>query len=482
MRDRDSILLENVYSLILEKDFRKIIIDKVKLPPDVAEYLHNFNDKYSLWFANQIKNMQGFKNSTDKVNWIRANLEDDMRGIIDWIRIQQNIVIKDYNWQDAIDAMHDFHNRMAEGEDTAIEGQELRKVIKKYGKGFYWVNLETNSGSTPAGEEERKLMNHCGTESRAETLFSLRHYDKATNQKEAFITIAVSPTKHVWYQAKGKGNSTPKNEYWPYIADILRDFDIFQFEGGGYMSSLDFDEPKFIQTVQENPKMFPHAEAIIKKLKTSFKARTNGAMFRKISSNFAEHENEFLAFDDEDRDGYIAGGFEIGTPRAYESLTPQQKERYLDKVSEDPMRSSKYVLSLIRNGTPIENVDDKFVTSISRNPNVLKSFLGELFNFGADMDFGSIPPKFITAIIGSPEDPSSGDPDLSCKYLIWLINHGERIDRINPQVLNVVARSTGKMFDVLKLLIRTGQDTTLEQMDNVPEIFTTMLDMARDTM
>lgn len=50
MRDFDTQILESNYiNLILEKDHRENI-KKIGIPEDVADYLHQLNDKYSIWF------------------------------------------------------------------------------------------------------------------------------------------------------------------------------------------------------------------------------------------------------------------------------------------------------------------------------------------------------------------------------------------------------------------------------------------------
>ena len=52
--------------LLLEKDHRQKII-KIGLPTEVADYLHNLNDKYSLWFADKINKMPMFQMSRNKL-------------------------------------------------------------------------------------------------------------------------------------------------------------------------------------------------------------------------------------------------------------------------------------------------------------------------------------------------------------------------------------------------------------------------------
>ena len=248
--------------LILEKDHRQKMV-KFGIPEDVAQYLHDFNDKFSIWFANQIKNMQGFQNSNSKINWINANLQTDMRGIIDWVQNMPNIQLKSYNWDEAVAAHKNFHENI---QTKTVEGEENNKILKKYKDGFYWVDLETNSRC----EEEKSLMGHCATTD-AETLYSLRRFDSGRGI-EAFVTIGASPTEGVWRQAKGKRNSKPKDEYFKYIADILVRSGMLKYKTE-YDSPNDFDASDLKEYVEANPEQFDDPDTILMQIEeenTSF--------------------------------------------------------------------------------------------------------------------------------------------------------------------------------------------------------------------
>lgn len=244
-------------NLFLEKDHRKKIL-KIGLPQEVADYLHQFDDKYSLWFADKIARMPEYAQARNKVQFV-YNLQTQLQGILDWIRNTPNILIKNYTWDSAIAAAAEYHENI----QISNLSDETNTILKKYDDGYYWVDLESTSDSC-----EASAMGHCANTNKGETLWSLRKYNNATQELEPFITISVSPDKNTWHQCKGKRNSKPKEEYWIYIADILYDNDIYKFVAE-YDRGSDFGPKEFISTLESNEERFPDAEEYIEKIKIS---------------------------------------------------------------------------------------------------------------------------------------------------------------------------------------------------------------------
>lgn len=240
--------------VLLEKDNRPKII-KMGIPQDVADYLHNLHDKYSLWFADKINKMPEYQNARQKLNFVHL-LQTQMQGILDWIRNTPNILINNYTWEQALNAAQEYHDNLQVSE---LELED-NNILKKYDDGFYWVDLESTSDKC-----EANAMGHCATTGKGETLYSLRVYNKATKNIEPFITISVSPEKGQWHQCKGKKNSKPKKEYWKYIADILIQQNIFKYVSE-YDSSNDFRPEEFISYLEENSDTIPNADEIIEKI------------------------------------------------------------------------------------------------------------------------------------------------------------------------------------------------------------------------
>lgn len=255
----ESELLWEQYQLILEKDHRQKII-KFGVDEDVANYLHEFNDKYSLWFADKIKNMEGYKRATNKVAWIRGNISHDMTTIVDWVRNVPNIHLKLYDWESALHSSQEYHEKL---QAQSLEGVERNHIIKKYNDGFYWVDLKTNNC-----REEGSLMGHCGTTA-ADTIFSLRKYDPHTQTIEGFVTMAISPNEGYWRQARGKKNSKPKDVYHKYIVDILVEHGVFTYQSEYGGIGGDFTDSDFKGWLEDNPEVYPNSSEIIEKLGSS---------------------------------------------------------------------------------------------------------------------------------------------------------------------------------------------------------------------
>ena len=232
--------------ILLEKDHRQSMM-KFGIPQDVADYLHNYNDKYSLWFANQFKTMPDYQRATDKVAWIRGTKQFHMANILDWIANVPNTMLKAYNWQEAVDAAANWHNSL---QSTNLKDIEDNTILKTYNDGFYWVDLESRRCT-----DEGAAMGHCGTTHKAQTIYSLRKFDKNTQTRESFITMAISPSEGVWYQCKGKKNSKPKPEYYPYIVDILIMKKCYKYQSE-YNGQNDFRPDDFKKYLEDRPDLF----------------------------------------------------------------------------------------------------------------------------------------------------------------------------------------------------------------------------------
>jgi hypothetical protein len=250
--------LDSLYDLILEKDHRQKIV-KFGVPQDVADYLHQLDDKYSLWFADKLMKMEDFQKANNKINWIRTHILTDMQGILDWVKNVQDTILKNYTWEQAVAAQREYHQNI---ETKTLNNAEKNKIIKQYDDGYYWVDLESTNCS-----EEAESMGHCARTS-AETLFSLRRYTPESDSIESFITIGASPSEGTWTQAKGKRNSKPKEMYYGYIADILVDNEMLRYKTE-YDSKNDFTAVELKQYVEDHPDQFVNSDELITKISES---------------------------------------------------------------------------------------------------------------------------------------------------------------------------------------------------------------------
>jgi len=228
--------------VIQEKDNRQTILNKIKLPQEVAEWAHGMSEKYSLWIANtfkeylydQIKEMgsgqEGLgaqivdafekgRNPSAFKGIIRKSMnskEGGYRHITDWLSRRQtlapetdNINFKTLTFEEALRRSEAWHEALAQLERGKIEDED-GEVVMTFPDGFYWVNL----GKSSCGKEG-KAMGHCG--SGQGTLFSLR------KDGYPYITTDISNDGDL-YQMRGRANTKPKQELHKYILPFLFDY------------------------------------------------------------------------------------------------------------------------------------------------------------------------------------------------------------------------------------------------------------------
>jgi len=341
-KSSNSTLFGSKMDIIEEKDNRGKII-KMGVPQDVADFLHSVHDKYSLWFADQIKKLPGFQQTNNKLNFVN-NLRTQMQGIIDWVSNTPNIILKQYNWTTALEAADQYHKNLT---SANIEGIETNTIIKKYNDGFYWVDLESTRCS-----EEGSAMGHCATTHNAETLYSLRRFDKVTNTTEPFVTLAISPDDGKWVQCKGKNNSKPKKIYYPYIADILISKQCFTFKTE-YDARNDFTDVDLENYVEENKDEIPNSDEILEKISAD---RIRYDDFEKV---LKEYKFKYYginledSYDDENRSVYVTYDFYLTLKY---SDTGLDKQTIDDNFTLDYRSPARRLLS--------DNIDG-YVTDIS---------------------------------------------------------------------------------------------------------------------
>ena len=281
-----------ILDVIEEKDNRGKIL-KMGLPQDVADYLHGVHDKYSLWFADQIKKSPAYHQANNKLNFVH-NLRTQMQGIIDWVSNTPNIILKQYTWDTALAAAQQYHHNLVAAN---IEGIETNTIIKKYDDGFYWVDLESTRDSC-----EASAMGHCATTHNADTLYSLRKFEQATNTIEPFITLAISPDEGKWVQCKGKNNSKPKAVYHPYIADILVFSNTFTYKSE-YDSANDFTDATLVSYIEDNKEDFENADDILEKINSN---RISIQQFLDIQKNYSFSTYGLDIYDDYHDTEYVS--------------------------------------------------------------------------------------------------------------------------------------------------------------------------------
>jgi len=250
--------LEKVKQFLLEKDNRDFIVKKMGLPQEIADWAHEISDKYSLWIANQIKK------ELDRLNLGRPLTPYEIYALTGWGTTYRNIIsmfkddnrpplniknlnlddaedfyniytyIKDWrdnpntptlnlrnmSWDEAERLSREWHESLKAAGRVSYILDDKDEIIHEFNDGFYWVLRKDNRCVKSA-----ESMGHCATASRGDMyLFRLIKND------EEFITADWQPNEKYVIQIKGKKNSKPKEEYYPYIIWLIAE--------SGYINEL----------------------------------------------------------------------------------------------------------------------------------------------------------------------------------------------------------------------------------------------------
>lgn len=217
--------LQELAGLVLEDN-----TDKLKgfgINDEVAKFIVSINDKLAVFLANisiaefaktegierrDIKDILGVINQHDLLRFLHENV-GKINFILAWLNspdVSRDVNLKNIETLSQAHDMADAWHKSLSA--SGVINDESGVVVKVYPEGYYWIDLQTNSCSAEAA-----AMGHCGTDSRATTLISLR--DKKT--KEPHVTISYNQdTKNIG-QVKGKGNDRPLPQYMKYVFDFL---------------------------------------------------------------------------------------------------------------------------------------------------------------------------------------------------------------------------------------------------------------------
>jgi|GEM_PF-2383390 len=260
--------------LISEASKKKVLIDKVGLSEENADYLDKTCGSLAVWMANKLidyqlkvmKSWVGFDekeitkeaaverlNSRSSLTLPPGNLRNyygqKVTEIMDWVRIGLNGNVSEYkslSLTELLDESKRWHDSLGVS-GGQINYEEKNPIIldfkDKDGEGFYWVDLQTNDS-----KEECERMGHCGRTGYGNNLYSLREIKKLPNDKytinKSHLTASIGRDGTL-YQLKGPKNSKPKEEFHSYILPLFyhqTDEDGYLIDGFGteYASERDF--------------------------------------------------------------------------------------------------------------------------------------------------------------------------------------------------------------------------------------------------
>ena len=191
---------------------------------------------------NFIKNAKKKKIPNDIVVSALAAFDDLEQGSWNWLSSQISNVIVTLNenpnnytmiksipptdWDDAEEECYKFQQNKEDPE----------QIIHTFKDGSFWYDLGVYQCNM-----EGDRMGHCGTDSRG-TLYSLRKKSKNSSFSKSYVTISYNASQQIIYQIKGRSNTCPPEELWPYIEKFVRLMDATELQESGEHSN---DEEEF---------------------------------------------------------------------------------------------------------------------------------------------------------------------------------------------------------------------------------------------
>jgi len=180
------------------KDKRmNIIVNKIGLSEQDANWCVNIHKKYAVWIANQLK-----VNADLKVR------EGDFNMILDWKKEEQELNLNDYTFETALAAARIAHGILFKENNNSLNN---KNIVLDLGE-FKWVQLVTQQDC----KEEGSAMGHCiGGNGHANSIangktvaFSLRD-----EFNRPHLTLEARKEGGVVFEFKGRNNGVPKPQY-----------------------------------------------------------------------------------------------------------------------------------------------------------------------------------------------------------------------------------------------------------------------------
>ena len=248
-------LVSSLTSIILEASKKKVLMDKVGLSEEQADYIEGKAGSLSVWLINKIidkyisegRTKESIIEQINKPPGLRR-MDNSISSIMDWIRVGLNSNVKDFknlSFDELRDLSKEWHDSLnvKQGDINYVEENPILIDFRdEDGNGFYWANLQTNNSN-----EECERMAHCARTGEG-TLYSLREV-KPINEKfklnKSHLTASINEDNGIIYQLKGPKNSKPKEVFHKYIIPLFYLIDedgkpFIKGFGSEYESELDF--------------------------------------------------------------------------------------------------------------------------------------------------------------------------------------------------------------------------------------------------
>ena len=228
----------DIFEIKKEKDDKSIIIEKIGLNEENANFLIGLSPTFAVWLADSIvelttkSNLYGSRDETIKALNESPNLVTQFReritGILDWLTHpttrKQNL--RELTFAEAERKSEEWHDSLSisGGEINYVEPIENTVIIEypenDNGIKYYWTIIPNANCSI-----EGNRMGHCGSSRFSTHLISLRSFqpfleDKTINYSH--VTLAINQPDGIFWQLKAQKNAKPAERYFPYIFDVLK--------------------------------------------------------------------------------------------------------------------------------------------------------------------------------------------------------------------------------------------------------------------
>ena len=250
-------IINLIEELIVEASKKDVLIQKLGFSEDNADSLSKLAGPLSVWLGNKLIEYTVLSRSIgqeypitkqeaidvfNRSAGVRAR-RSEIVSIMDWVRVGLNGNVNEYKnvgFGDLYKKSREWHESLGtgSGEINYVEENTILRDYRKDGIGFYWVELETNNS-----DEECNRMGHCGRTNPYNTIYSLRETKRINEQytiNKSHLTAAVGSGDGIIYQMKGPKNSKPKEEFYPYIIDLIINKENIKGFGSEYDSASDF--------------------------------------------------------------------------------------------------------------------------------------------------------------------------------------------------------------------------------------------------
>jgi len=191
------------------KDKRlNIIVNKIGLSEQDANWCISIHKKYCVWIANQIK-----------ANFDLKRREGDINLILDWKKEEQELNLNDYTFDEALQLARVAHGMNFKENNNSLKNKNIVLDLGTY----KWVQLLTQEDC----KEEGSAMGHCiGGNGHASSIsrgnsfaFSLRD-----EFNRPHLTLEANKSNGTVFEFKGRNNAVPKLQYIECYVELSQKF------------------------------------------------------------------------------------------------------------------------------------------------------------------------------------------------------------------------------------------------------------------